>query len=108
MPDTYPNGGAAQQTTAPLTFGPLPDRPTTTPRSARAAQLADQAAQLAARPGEWARLGTYHHQVTAAGMARRIRTGETAAFRPAGAYEAVSRGVDGEYGVWARYVGGES
>jgi hypothetical protein len=38
-------------------------------------------------------------------FAQRIRTGKTAAFRPAGAFEAVGREVEGQPEVWARYVG---
>lgn len=44
----------------------------------------------------------------AAGLSSHIRNGTLACFRPAGAFEAVSRMDCGKRVVFARYVGGES
>jgi hypothetical protein len=65
----------------------------------------DAAAQLRERPGEWARIGAYSTGTSARSMAQSIKTGQRRAWAPAGAYEAISRTVDGEHRVYARYVG---
>lgn len=78
---------------------PLANR---TPRG-RAVQK-DVVRQLRAHPGEWA---IVHYADTRAGayaMAFQIRRGVLASFRPAGAFEALGRTVDGEYRVYARFV----
>ncbi|MBA2951458.1 hypothetical protein [Streptomyces himalayensis] len=67
---------------------------------------AEIAAQLKERPGEWAKVLTFASSETARSMAYSIRyAARLAAYRPAGAFEAVSRKVDGETCVYARYVG---
>jgi hypothetical protein len=64
------------------------------------------AEELRRNPGRWAKLGTYD-----TGQAANIRDGRLRAFRPAGAFEAVSRNgrTDGEgrrqADIYVRYVG---
>lgn len=70
------------------------------------------AADLRERPGEWALVRIYGTDRTAAGSARSaaavIARGHNAAYGPAGAFEAVTRTVDGEVRLYARYQpGGE-
>ncbi len=66
-----------------------------------------ESAQLIAKPGQWAILRRdFKSQDQAATLASYIRIGQLAAFSPSGAFEAVSRSVEGEYRVYARYVGG--
>ena len=62
------------------------------------------ARQLRARPGEWAVIDVYGSQASAAGVAYQIRMGGYSAYQPRGAWEAVSRLVDGENRVYARYL----
>lgn len=62
---------------------------------------------LRRRPGKWAHIHTDPKPEYAASMAGRVRTGVIAAMRPPGTFDAVSRTVDGEFRVYARYVGGE-
>lgn len=83
----------------PVTFEPLPaeQRP-------RGKSLAI-AAQLKARPGEWAHVTTCSTPGSASSYARQINAALLAQYAPAGSYEAVSRTVDGERRVYARYVG---
>lgn len=67
---------------------------------------ADVARKLKARPNEWAIVNTYPNSRTSGAVASSIRTGQVTAYLPRGAWEAVSRLVDGEHRVYARYVGG--
>ena len=71
----------------------------------RPSRMDPLAAALRTRPGEWA----LAYQCEASNVASRrmygITRGIAASFRPAGAFEATSRKVDGEYRVYARYVG---
>ncbi|MEH1168935.1 hypothetical protein V6V47_26480 [Micromonospora sp. CPCC 205539] len=60
------------------------------------------AAELRARPGEWAVIAEGANSRV---LTTRIRHGVIAVWRPAGAYEAVCRTVDGRITVFARYVG---
>ena len=60
---------------------------------------------LKTRPGEWAMVGVYPHGGIAAAHAHNARNAVYKGMRP-GAIEAVSRTVDGEARVYARYVGG--
>jgi hypothetical protein len=95
-------------TPALVHFGELPPDGRSTnhsPGGARSRELAAQAAALMARPGEWARLAVHTNIRHAYDLARRIRTGSLAAFRPIGCFEATGREVDGHGEVWARYVG---
>ncbi|TXS35089.1 hypothetical protein [Streptomyces sp. t39] len=65
-----------------------------------------QAAEaVRARPGEWARIGCYGSRDAAASVAWQIRKGVRSAWRPVGAFQAVSRTVGGEFRVYVRYVG---
>ena len=63
------------------------------------------AAQLRARPGEWAHILSSGSSTSARTMAYGIKAGNRRAWLPAGAFEAVSRTVEGENRVYARYVG---
>jgi hypothetical protein len=65
--------------------------------------VVSRAARL--RPGEWARVGAYPTPASASSIAYRINRGTLRAWSPAGAFEAVSRTVDGEHRVYARYLG---
>lgn len=65
------------------------------------------AKELMARPKEWAMIGTYGSRPSAAAMAHLIRKGGVAAY-PAGQFEAISRTVNREYRLYARYVGEEN
>lgn len=77
-------------------FGELP---VTTGRDPNAWQ--NEAAELKARPGQWARVATKQTTSSAGTLASRIKEGQIRAFIPAGHFQAVIRGMD----VWARYVG---
>ncbi len=63
------------------------------------------AAALKKKPQRWAIVAVCPTAVLAASTAQNIRKGTVAAMRPVGAFEAVSRTVDGEPRVYARYVG---
>lgn len=58
------------------------------------------AAQLRARPGEWACIGEYKSQSGAASIASGIRRATPSAYSPAGAFEATTRGRE----LWVRHV----
>ena len=62
-------------------------------------------AVLQKKPGKWAVVAVYETVSRAASQAGAIRAGVVSALRPAGAFEAMSRTVDGECRVYARYVG---
>jgi hypothetical protein len=64
------------------------------------------ARSLKDRPGEWAKIYTSETSNPASTSAWQIRAGLLVPYRPAGAFEAVSRKVDGKYRVYARFVGG--
>lgn len=68
----------------------------------------EEAAQLRARSGSWARIGVKPTSHQAGNLAADIRSGRLGVFAPAGSFEAVARHVDGEYRVYARFVGGEA
>jgi hypothetical protein len=57
------------------------------------------------RPGAWAVIGAYSTVNSSSSMAYAIRKGNLSAYAPAGSFESVSRNVDGEHLVYARYVG---
>lgn len=59
------------------------------------------AAQLRARPGEWAAIA----EGVETNAPAYIRSARSAAFRPAGAFDAVGRQVRGVYTLYARYRG---
>lgn len=69
---------------------------------------ADVARKLKARPGEWAVVSTYSNSRTSGSIASAIRSGQSTAYLPVGDFEAVSRTVEGEHRVYARYTGGKS
>jgi hypothetical protein len=64
------------------------------------------AAQLKSRPGQWAVIEAGERN-NMNNVAMRIKRGDLPAYRPAGAFEAVTRTKDGEVRVYARYTGGE-
>ena len=80
-----------------------PPKPHSTHRSGKHAGIA---AKLRARPGEWALI----LRAASPTIAEQIRKGGLVAFRPAGAYEAVSRRNGNASAkrveIYARYVGG--
>lgn len=73
----------------------------------------ETAAQLRAKPGQWAVVGTLDTARMTAGLAQYIRGSKRGAYTPAGTYEAMARSVDvvkdgervREHRVYARYVG---
>lgn len=81
-------------------FGELPDR-SGRPYTVRTGKWAAIAAELRARPGEWAKVSTSTSNGTAYQIASQLRLGKYRPFQPAGQFEAVKRGFD----VWARFVG---
>lgn len=84
--------------TAPLAWEDPPD--ITALQVARS--LADE---LRARPGEWAVVSTHPTMGTAQSTSSNIRSGRRAIYRPRFAFDATAREVDGEYRVYARYIG---
>lgn len=87
-----------------IEFGELP--PALRGRGQREDLSQEISDALAARPGEWAKIGRYSQS-----YAMRVKTGAIKAFEPAGSFEAVSRNTsrddDGKVraDIWARYVG---
>jgi hypothetical protein len=63
------------------------------------------AAELKARPGEWAVIARHMTPAAARTAAGRIRCGFPAAYKPAGSFDAAARTVDGEYRTYAMYRG---
>lgn len=82
-----------------IAFEPLPESGSSRGKNAAIA------AQLRARPGEWAHVLTVASKATAGSTAHQIRTARLKPYAPVGAFEARSRKVDGEYRVYARFVG---
>lgn len=64
------------------------------------------AEELKGKPKEWGHILTYRTASTSASVAGQIRTGISKCWQPRGAFEAIAKKVDGEYRVYARYVGG--
>ena len=71
-------------------------------------RLASTAKLLMEHPGQWARIQRHEKSTQAAAAAYKINRGLLAAFRPAGAFEAASRTVKGEFFVYARYANHEA
>lgn len=66
----------------------------------------EEAAELKAHKGHWAKLKTFAKSSGAGSLSSAIKAGKLAAFKPAGSFEAVSRtNDDGTAVVFARYVG---
>ncbi len=79
------------------------EEPATDRHRGRARHYTAVAAQLRAHPGQWANLGEMHSS-----LALRIRRGEIVAFRPAGAFEATTRGINKGHThatIYARFIG---
>jgi hypothetical protein len=85
-----------------VNFEPLPDT------AGRRNKHEAIAAELRARPGAWAHILTVAAQGTATSMAYMVRVARFKAYGPAGTFEARSRTIDGEFRVYARYVGKEA
>jgi len=64
------------------------------------------AAALRLRPNEWAIVEKPATAYQAGQLAANIRRGKVGGVRPDEDFDAMSRKVDGEYRVYARYVGG--
>ncbi|KIF67582.1 hypothetical protein HY68_01365 [Streptomyces sp. AcH 505] len=63
------------------------------------------AATLRERPGEWALIRRAGTQGSAGSTARLIKRGALLSYAPPGSFEAVSRAIDGEFRIYARYIG---
>lgn len=82
-----------------------PEFVTELPPDGRANGVYDFAPALKERPGEWALVATKGSTGAAGSMAANIRRGFASGCGPMGSFEAKSRHVDGEYRVYARYIG---
>jgi hypothetical protein len=79
------------------------------PPDGRSTQWSEVTDQLRARPGSWAIVAVRRSIGSASDICEKFKTArQSPAFAPAGSFEAVTRKVDGEYRVYARYLGGES
>jgi len=85
---------------ADIIFEDLPPAGRTSVQETRAAAQA-----LREHPGQWARVRTFAGSAGSRKYAYAIKHGVPAAWRPAGAFDATARAVDGEFRVYARYVG---
>ncbi|MEU7590657.1 hypothetical protein AB0A95_30745 [Micromonospora sp. NPDC049230] len=81
---------------------PVTRRPATRDGMTPVERVRQMAAELRARPGEW---GVVAEGNNARAHVTRIREGAVLAWRPAGAFEAAARTVDGRITIYARYVG---
>lgn len=63
------------------------------------------AATLRSKPDTWMRVKVGTTGPAARSLSYQIKNGTLVAYRPHGFFEAVSRTVDGEFCVYARYVG---
>lgn len=63
------------------------------------------AEKLRSRKGEWGRVAVCATVTKARVMASGIRRGVSRAYQPRGDFDAIHRFVDGEYRVYARYLG---
>lgn len=61
--------------------------------------------KLRTRKGEWGRVAVCATATKARVMASSIRRGVSKAYEPRGDFDATHRFVDGEYRVYARYLG---
>lgn len=82
--------------------GPPPER--------KRGSIEDQSHQpiaeaLKERAGEWAVVRVSKTASAASSAANYIRNAKGSAYGPAGSFEAVSRKVDGEFRVYARFLG---
>lgn len=84
----------------------------TPPAPRRGREVQDHSAfaeTLRSRPSQWARdPRVFPSKSTAYTAAASICHGRAKAFRPAGTFEAVTRTIDGESVVYARFVGDKS
>lgn len=62
--------------------------------------------RLRLRRGHWARIDKGYTYQSAKNMAARIRCGQMASYRPAGAYDAKVRKVGEGFYLFVRYLGG--
>ncbi|CEG99579.1 hypothetical protein [Propionibacterium freudenreichii] len=92
------NEVSIEDDTISLAFGQLP----AAQGKGRSKKWERLAAQLKARPGEWACIGPRNTSTVWC-----IKHGRLVAFKPAGSFEAVSRNTRGGVAdCWVRYVGG--
>jgi hypothetical protein len=89
------------------------------PENGRIAEAwTEEAAELKSKPNTWGMIASYPARgkdrrgrdkgaVKASGLASSITRGVLMAFRPQGAFKGVSRLKDGEYKVYAIYLGEE-
>lgn len=68
-------------------------------------QWAEVAKLLTANVGRWALLKECTSVHSAGSLAGRVREGRVLCFAPRGDFEACTRAVDGQYRVYARYLG---
>lgn len=81
------------------------------PADARRNDWAPIAAELRAHPMKWAMIAARKTIGPASDISEKVKGARPTSpkfFQPPGSFEAVTRKVDGEYRVYARYVGGES
>ena len=86
---------AAADATAELTWEEPPEE------RGRLAYTDETVEALRANPGKWARLGP----IGSASVASNIKRGRPVAYQPAGSFDAVSRKINGELILFARYLG---
>lgn len=78
-----------------------------TPAAPKRSKHQTIAQALRKRPGEWARIDVKRTAQLASVTANQIRRAYLSAYEPTGSFEAIARTVNGEYRVYARYVGSE-
>jgi hypothetical protein len=91
-----------------FSFEELPPAAATRGGSAPSRHHMEAAARLRESPGKWAVVKKPGTSLAARAAAHQIRSGSIVAYRPAGAYDAVARAVDGEFRVYARYIGDDA
>jgi hypothetical protein len=63
------------------------------------------AQKLKDSPGKWAVIAVYPDRSGAGSQRMRVTRGLTRPWQPAGDFEATARAIDGEYRLYARYMG---
>lgn len=76
-------------------------------RRGKKSPFAEIAQELKASPGQWAVIAKYDKVDRPRAMVVAINSGRYSIWEPAGHFEAVSRLVEGEYCLYARYLGEE-
>lgn len=65
----------------------------------------EAAQQLRENPGRWARVGSFSKRTNANSLASIIRRGASSVWAEPGDFDAVARATDGEFRVYARFLG---